>query len=214
MDCKIAKMKTAWIILSVLLISGCFGLLLKGKVVENRYYSPMNNFSIALPTLTEMEIEDQSDHAGGGVTFRSSTGMFWLVNYRKLTADVASKFGSPEKRDEAYRAYVTDVPLLKAQRFSPNSSIVKDEFIDTHGSRRYFAVLNIPEGSRLVHPVTNRRFDSVRGLVVFEKNGFIYMLGCEMNYVGHPTYASRLTDKQIGEAKETLGSIEESMIFM
>ena len=214
MDCRKAKIKIGWIILSVLLISGCFGLLLKGKVTENRYYSPMNNFSIALPGLMEMKIEDQSDYAGGGVTFRGSNGMFWLVNYRKLTDDVASKYGSPDKRDEAYRIYVTDVPLRNAQRFSPNSSIVKDEFIDMHGSRRYFAVLNIPEGSRLVHPVTNRRFDSVRGMLVFEKNGFIYMLGWEMNYVGHPTYASRLTDKQIGEAKETLGRIEDSMIFM
>jgi len=207
-------LKKAWMILPVLLISGCGGLFLKGKVTENRYYSPMNNFSIALPTMTKMEIEDQSDYAGGGVTFRESTGMFWLVNYRQLPDDSASKFGSPEKRDEAYRTYVTDVALRKAQNFSPKSSVVKEEFIDRQGRRNYFAILNIPEGSRLIHPVTNRRFDSVRGLLVFEKNGFMYMLGCEMNYVGHPTYASRLTDEQIEEAKETLGRIEEGMIFM
>jgi hypothetical protein len=206
-------MKKAWAILFILLISSCAGLLLKGKVMESRYYSPMNDFSIALPRLMEMKIEDQVDPYGGSVAFLEPTGRFWVVDYMKLPPNFASKHSSQEKRDEAYRMYVIDMALQNALKYSSQSSIVKEAFIDVKGSRGYFAIINIPEGSRLTDAVTKKRLDSVRGHLVFEKNGFMYMPGCEMNYAGERINAFSLTDKQVEKTKETLGQIKESMIF-
>ena len=206
-------MKNVLVILSALIICGCASLSLKGKVMEDRYYSPMNDFSIALPRLMEVKIEDQVDPYGGSVAFLEPTGRFWVVDYMKLPPNFASKHSSQEKRDEAYRMYVTDMALQNALKYSSQSSIVKEEFIDVNGSRGYFAIINIPEGSRLTDAVTNKRLDSVRGHLVFEKNGFMYMPGCEMNYAGERITASSLTDKQVEKVKETLGQIKESMIF-
>jgi hypothetical protein len=206
-------MKKAWAILFVLLISSCAGLSLQGKVMENRYYSPMNDFSIALPRLMEMKIEDQVDPYGGSVAFLEPTGRFWVVDYMRLPPDFASKYSSQEKRDEAYRMYVADMALQNALKYSSQSSLVKEEFIDVNGSRGYFAIINIPEGSRLTDAVTKKRLDSVRGHLVFEKNGFMYMPGYEMNYAGERINVSSLTDKQVENAKEALAQIKESMIF-
>lgn len=196
-----------------LIIAGCAGVSIKGEVTEGRYHSPMNNFSIALPRLMGMKIEDQVDPPGGGVAFREITGLFWLVDYMRLPNGFASTFSSPEKLDDAYRMYVTDFALQADLKYSPRSSIVKEGFIEASGSRGYFAIVNVPEGSRVVDGVTNKRLDSVKGLLVFEKNGFMYMLGCEMNYAGHLTNASSLTTKQVEDAQATLKRMKESMIF-
>jgi hypothetical protein len=43
-----------------------------------------------------------------------------------------------------------------------------------------FAVVNIPEGSSMLDVKAGKNLDSTRGLLIFAKNGFIYMLGKQL----------------------------------
>lgn len=211
-------MKRPLVTLAITLLSliavGCAGISMKGKVEGGRYYSPLSNFNIALPNFAGLQIQDQNDSEGGRVSFPDQFGNLWAVTYLRLPADSATILSEPEKRDNAYRGFVTDYAMQSLfRKVSPQSSVVKEEFIDAQGSRAYFAVVNIPGASAIFDPKKNQRLDSVRGLLVFDKNGFMYMLEDEMNTVFHQTSASSLTAKQLDDAQATLKRIKESMAF-
>ena len=179
-----------------------------------KYQSPLNNFSITLPNWVGLKIQDQNDNEGGRVSFLDDFGNLWAVTYLRMPTDSSSVFGDPDRHDRAYRGFVSDYAMPVLFRKSvPDSSVVKDEFIDARGIRVYFVVVNIPGASNILDPKKNQRLDSIRGLMVFDKNGFIYMLETEMNSVFSPTYASSLTAKQVERAQATLVRIKESMTF-
>ena len=202
--------------LVALILAGCAGgVFLKGKVEEGRYHSPLDNFSMALPKFGDLKIQDRNTSDEGRVSFTGVFGDLWAVTYVRLPADAASIFRDPEKRDRAHRLFLTDYAMpVFIRNASPQSSLVEGQFIDMHGSRAYFAVVNIPGASAIFDPKKNQRLNSVRGLLSFEKNGFQYMLEKEMNHVTNLISASSLTAKQIKNAQESLKRIEENMIFM
>jgi len=203
--------------LGALGLAGCAGLPTKGRVAGGRYQSPMNNFSIALPALSDAQVEDRVEPEvnpiGGSVIFRAATGEFWLVDYMRLPEGFAARLNTPDKQDEAHRRYLARYALSGVDGASPQSAVVKEEALEADGARAYFAVINIPEGSRLIDGKTNRRLDSVRGLLVFDRDGYMYMLGCEMNFAGHRVDAAELTDEQVKDAQATLELMKGNMAF-
>jgi hypothetical protein len=161
-----------------------------------------------------LTIQDQYDADGGRVSFPDDWGYLEAITYLRIPKENFLIFGDSGKRDTAYRAFVSDYAMSALfQHVSKQSAMIKEEFLGTSENRNYFAIINIPGGSATIDVKTNKRLDSVRGLLVFDKNGFIYMLESEMNYAVNPITASSLATAQIARTLTTLQNIKDSMIF-
>jgi hypothetical protein len=102
---------------------------------------------------------------------------------------------------------------------------VHEEFLGDGENRVYFAVVYLPEGSStevstMVEPRQIRKFDSVRGLIIFDTRGFMYMVENEMSpFVlqimprASQVNPSSLTARQLESSLAELRRIKGSMVF-
>ncbi len=199
-------------ILLPLIVVGCATI--KGTVSGGKYQSPLNNFAVVLPKFAGLKIQDQNDNAGGRVSFHGDFGNLRAITYLRLPANSESTLKDNKKRDAAYSGFLKTyaVPSLFSHA-SKGTRIAHEEFLGEGENRAYFAVINIPEGSTLVDLKKNKRFDSVRGLLVFDKRGFMYMVESQMNSVFSKVDSSSLKPKQLKSSQSTLKRIKDSMIF-
>jgi len=199
-------------VLLSLLVVGCATT--KGAVSGGRYQSPLNNFTIALPNWVGLKIQDQNDNDGGRVSFHDDFGNLWAITYLRLPANSETTFKENEKRDTAYSSFLKTYALPSLFSRAPQGArIVREEFLGEGENRVYFAVVSLPEGSVLLDLKQNKRFDSVRGLIIFDKHGFIYMVENEMNNVFSKVDPSSLTPKQLESSQSTLRRVKDSMVF-
>lgn len=190
----------------------------KGRVDEGQYYSPLDNFSMPLRNAMGLRIQDDNDADGGRVSFPDDWGYLEAVTYLRIPAEATAALNDPEQRAAIYRSFINDYAMQTLfLQASPQSAVVRDEFIDASGSKAYFAIVNIPGASAMIDPQQKKkkkqRLDSVRALLVFDKNGFMYMLESEMNYSISQASASSLSTSQVERAQETLRKLRESMTF-
>ena len=71
----------------------------------------------------------------------------------------------------------------------------------------------IPEASSVMDGRTGKRRDSVRALLVFDKNKFMYMLHSEINTVFDPVNAASLTKSDLGAARSKMLRMRGSVRF-
>ena len=186
----------------------------KGKISNGNYDSPMGNFSLSLPNFAGLKVQDEKDEYGGRVSMHGSFGGQQAVTYLRLPESVNFLHQDSAEKDAAYRSFVTDVMMPELfVRASPQAKIIHEEYLYKDDKRAYFAVVNIPEGSVLVDMKNNKRLDSVRGLLVFSKNGFMYMLESEMNSILSPINPSNLSRKEIEFSQASLNEIRNSITF-
>jgi hypothetical protein len=188
------------------------------NISGGRYESPLQNFSISLPNWPGLKVEDKSDSmTGWRVSFTSDFGDLWAITYLKVPADLKPRLHDPAQRDIAYsgflKNYVMPDIILPA---SPRATIVHEEFLNEDNNRTYFAVINIPEASAMMRG--NKRLDSVRGLIVFSKNDFMYMLEDEMNTMAEEIKFGQINSSSLNRARlessqQTLKHIKDSIIF-
>lgn len=199
-------------VLLSLIAAGCATT--KGTVSGGMYQSPLNNFSVTLPNWGGLRIQDQNDNEGGRVSFHDDFGNLLAITYLRLPANSESTFKDNDKRDAAYSSFLKTyaVPSL-FNRASQGARIVHEEFMGEGENRAYFAVVSLPEGSALVDLKQNKRFDSVRGVFIFDKRGFMYMIESEMNNVFSKVNPSSLTPKQLESSQSTLKRVKDSMVF-
>jgi len=93
------------------------------------------------------------------------------------------------------------------------SKIVHEEFLGSDLDRAFFAVAVIPEASSIMDPKMGKKWDSVRALLVFDKNKFMYMLHSEINTVLDPVHAASLTDKDLEAARKAMQRMRASIRF-
>ena len=191
----------------------------KGTVSGGVYQSPLNNFTVVVPrTGPGLKIQDQNDNEGGRVSFHDDFGNVVAITYSRLPEGSETVFKDSEKRDAVYSGFlkVFAVPKLFS-RVTPDARVVREEFQDNGDNRVFFAVVSLPGGSTLVDRKQNKRLDSVRGILVFHKGGFIYMLENEMNNglsnVFNKVNPSSLTPKQIEMTQSALNRVKGTMVF-
>jgi hypothetical protein len=154
-----------------------------------------------------LKIEDQNDDDGGRVSFHGVFGDVRAITYVRLPAASNALLGDPGKRDQAYRGFLVEYAMPNLfRRASPQSRVVQEEFLYEGDSRAYFAVVSIPEGSVLVDMQKGKRLDSTRGLLIFGKNGYMYMLENEISRASSLIETSLLS-------QATLKQIREEMTF-
>lgn len=169
---------------------------------------------MALPNWTGLKIKDQNDDNGGNVSFHDDLGNVAAITYSRLSANSAAAFKENEKRDAAYRDYFNTVAMpLFSSRAPKGIHIVREEFLGQDENRAYFALIDLPEGSALADPKKNKKFDSLKALLIFDKNGFIYMVENEMSSVFGRIDPSSLTPTQLEPLQAPLKRLKDSMIF-
>lgn len=195
-----------------LVVAGCATT--KGTVGGGKYQSPLNNFTVALPNWTNLKIRDQSDDNSGSVSFLDDLGSLSAITYSRLPADSDATFKDNEKRYAAYRDYFKNVAMPTfSSRAVKGMRTVREELLDDGNNKVYFALIDLPEGSALVDSKKNRRFDAMKGLLIFDRNGFIYMVEHEMSSVFGRVDPSTLTAQQLEPLQETLKRLKDSLTF-
>lgn len=195
-----------------LVIAGCATT--KGTISGGKYQSPLNNFSVALPNWINLKIRDQNDANGGSVSFHDDLGNLWAITYLRLSAGSDAAFIDNEKRYVAYRDYFNSIAVPAfSNRTSKGIRTVREEFLGEGKNKIYFALIDLPEGSVLIDPKKHQQFDAIKGLLIFDRNGFIYMVENEMSSVFGRVDPSTLTTKQLEPLQETLNRLKDSIIF-
>ena len=185
----------------------------EGKDSGETYYAPLGNFVLPLDR-GNIRIQDKNDERSGMVSILDDMGNNEGITYVAFPANAEALHNNPAKRDSAYRGFVHDYALPSLFRpVSAQSRIVHEEFLGSDLDRAFFAVAVIPEISSLVDGKTGKRRDSVRALLVFDKNKFMYMLHSDINTVFHPVNAGSLADKDLEAARKRMQRMRASVRF-
>lgn len=191
---------TSFVLPLVLVVTGCATT--KGKVTAGRYYAPSSNFNMTVPNFVQPRIQDDYDESGGYVSFIGQLGGLSSVFYERLPAEVKAIASDPNRQESVYRAYLHEQAMPNIfRRASPQSSLLHEEVLGAGADKAYFAVVMIPEASNSFDVKANRRFDSVRGLLIFIEGAYLYMLTEE---TGHTIEWRRSV---IDRLRETKGSM-------
>jgi len=187
----------------------------QGIAAPDDYISPLKNFTVSIPQWNGLQIQDGHDKNGGRVSFHDDFGNLQSITYLRLPQKLIAKMlNNPALRDKSYSGFLHNFAMPNLYRpASPESKVIHEEFIGLGDKRAYFAVVQIPEASIMVDVKNNKRMDSVRGVLVFEKRGFVYMLGDEMNSVFNQATGLKLNAKKLKMEQENLNRIKESIIF-
>jgi hypothetical protein len=97
---------------------------------------------------------------------------------------------------------------------APLGNFVLEEVLGSGPERAFFAVAVLPEASSVVDGSTGKKWDSVRALLVFDENGFMYMLHSEINTVFDPVKADSLKEKDLESARRAVQSLRASIRFL
>ena len=185
----------------------------QGKVSGGSYYAPLGNFVLPLDR-ANIRIQDKNDARNGMVSALDDMGNNEGVTYVAFPEDAEAIQSDPARRDSAYRGFVHDYALPSLFRpVSAQSNIVHEEFLGSGVDRVFFAIAVIPGASSIVDGRTGKRRDSVRALLVFDKNRFMYMLHSEINTVFGPVNAASLASNDLEAARKRMQRMRESIRF-
>jgi hypothetical protein len=169
------RIVAAALLLLSLALTGCATT--KGRISNDRYYSPLDNFDMPIPSWTGLRIQDEYDETGGSVSFHGDFGGLTSVYYLRLPPDKRAILIDPKSMDAAYSSTLHGYAMPQLfRKTSPRSSILHEEFLGEGVDRAYFAVVKLPEGSTLVDAKTGRRLDATRTLLIFGYGEFLYMV--------------------------------------
>ena len=185
----------------------------KGKAPRDSYYAPLGNFELPIYS-GYTRIQDKNDERGGIVSVLDDMGNNEGVTYLALPDNAEAIHNNPAKMDSAYRSFIYEFALPNLfQTVSAQSRIVHEEFLGSGLDRAFFAIVVIPEISSAMNAKTGKRWDSVRALLVFDKNKFTYMLHSEINTVLNPVNAASLTNQDIEAARKTMQRMRAAIRF-
>jgi hypothetical protein len=103
--------------------------------------------------------------------------MLTSITYRRLTEDSDGVLNDVDKRKAAVRSFLHDYALPELfQPVSEDTEILLEEFVGTSKATEYFAVIRIPAGA-IERNALGERLDSIRALLIFPYENYMYMLG-------------------------------------
>ena len=156
---------------------------LKGKIKKNVYYSPANNFTVPVPPGMGMKANDAYDKSGvGAVSFHDDFGAQTGIHYMLVPAEVLPSLASTETREANLKQWLHEgamktwfLPAI------PKARVIHEEMDTFEGMAVLKAMVALPEGSTttVMDSQGQRRLDSYRGLIIFPKGKYMYMLTTE-----------------------------------
>ena len=178
-----------WALLAVFTLGGGLALAdsLKGKVKKHVYYSPAKNFTVPIPSGIGMRLNDGFEAGAGGVSmggvsFHDDFGKLMVIQYTMMPDQVMAKLQAPDTREEALKGWLHEGAMPAWYlRASPQSRVIHEEMGTFEGMPVLLAMAFIPQGSTVsvTENGIEKRLDSRRGLVIFQRGKFVYVLSTE-----------------------------------
>lgn len=165
---------------------------LDGKHRKGVYSSPARNFTVPVPSGIGMKVSDayEKDVAGqfGAVSFHDDFGKLLAIHYMSVPAEAVAALAQPEYLDHILQSWLETVAMptwfLNA---APGSRLTHRDYGSFEDLRALFATVELPGASHLVtmdRTGKQKRLDSTRGLVIFQRGPYIYMLATELRGLG------------------------------
>jgi hypothetical protein len=173
----------------------------KGKVKKHVYYSPENNFNVPVPSGLGTKVDDGYDKSGvGAVSFHDDFGGQQGIHYMRIPPDVLPKFDETALPADMLSHWLNNVAMVTWFRpVSADSRVLHETAAPFENMEVLLAEVEIPSGSSMV--VTDksgtRRADSTRGLVIFRRGKYVYMLTTEEASVFANFMASKSEKKEV-----------------
>lgn len=197
----------------LLFLGGCATT--RGQISDGRYFSPLGNFSVPIPGGIGLRVQDEGATDGGGVAFHDDFGNLKSIFYLQLSPETLRTQNDPIKQRAILVSFLDDFAMPNLFKpVSPGANILHREHLSVGDYNAYFAIVEIPGGSTMFDVRANKGFDTKRGLLIFVKGGFMYMLSSGENpsvlELGQP---AKPLDKLVEYEKESLLSFRSRIIF-
>src|SRR5690349_11215810 len=193
----------------------------KGKFDGEVYASPHGNYSIPMPFgsgLGRVVRDDARDLQGkeGVVSIFNDMGDLRTVEYTEIPETERDRFEGGDVQGSLRWGYREGVVTSRLKDF-PGTRSLHDEALELEDGPAHFGIAFIPGGSVLVPAnaiglPSSKHCDTLRGFLVFTRDGFFYVLGCTYSDDGiKPDLA--LTPAHIDAYKRSLVALRASMRF-
>jgi len=180
-----------------------------GKVKKGVYYSPEQNFNVPVGRgmFGSMKVDDSYDKSGAGaVSFHDDFGSNTGIHYMRIPPEVVAKFDAAEHPDQLLSNWLNNLAMPGWFRHaSPDSRVLHETAAQFEKMDVLLAVVEIPGGSAMVvmDKSGNRRQDSRKGLIIFRRGKYVYMLTTE-----EQTPFSSMNSKKEESPKEEFPKVE------
>ena len=185
-----------------------------GKVKKHIYYSPAQNFHVPVPDGLGMKINDafRKERGAGFVSFHDDFGQNDGIAYYRIPTEILLTSKTDDSRRELLQDFLENVVMKNWQsEFSPNCRLIHHTAGTFEEMPAVFALAFLPGGSNttVINQGIARRLDSRRGLILFVKGTWLYMLATETGFLANQSSAEQ-DDKWmlfVGREKERYHSI-------
>lgn len=146
------------------------------------YTSPLDNFSVPVPKGIGQRVQPQNDNDGGIVAFHDDFGGYRSIFYLRLSPRSIELQKDPEAHRANLEKFFNEYAMTWLFKpASPTASVLHSEHTRFGEESAYFAIVNLPEGSTMFDVKAKKRHNTKRGMMVFVRGQFIYMVGSGEN---------------------------------
>ena len=157
-------------------------LVLTNPALAQTYTSPLDNFSVPVPKGIGQRVQPQNDKDGGIVAFHDDFGGYRSIFYLRLSPRSIELQKDPEAHRANLEKFFNEYAMTWLFKpASPAASVLHSEHIQFGEASAYFAIVNLPEGSTMFDVKINKRHNTRRGMIVFARGPFLYMIGSGEN---------------------------------
>lgn len=157
-------------------------LVLNGSARAETYTSPLDNFTVPVPKGIGSNVQPENDKDGGIVAFHDDFGGYRSIFYIRLSPRSIELQKDPEAHRENLEKFFNEYAMTWLFKpASPGASVLHSEQTQFGEASAYFAIVNLPEGSTMFDARAEKRHDTKRGMLVFARGGFLYMVGSGEN---------------------------------
>ena len=173
----------------------------QAQAERQTYTSPLGNFSVKDPGGVGLRIQQENDDDGGIIAFHDDFGNYRSIFYLRLSPRSLELQNNPEAhRDNLEKFFREYAMTWLFQPASPTASVTYQEHSEFGEESAFFAIVDLPGASTMFNLKTQRPYDTKRGMLVFTRGQFIYMLGSGEN----PSVL------ELGEAAESLEELRSN----
>lgn len=147
------------------------------------FKSPLKNFEVAPPqyclgTHTQLERDDEA----GSVSFTSDLGELNRIDYFRVQGELAATLAGPDSvaRNGFFQQAIDNMLAENG------AAVLSESPMEVGGVDAHFTVARFPRAAAVESMVwkdgkqVQERADSIRGLLVFFRGGYLYILHCEV----------------------------------
>lgn len=146
------------------------------------YASPLGNFSVPVPGGIGRRTQHQNDNDAGIVAFHDDFGGYRAIFYIRMSPRALALQNDPEAQRADLASFLDDYAMKYLfTPASPAASVLHREDSKSGEDNVHYAIVSLPESSTMFDMKNKKRYDTRRGVMIFARGAFIYMLSSGEN---------------------------------